>query len=258
MTTHSKRRLIKSTITIVSTTIVATILLTTFGRKVTAQQGPPAQTQLTITEVTVGAPTSDLLRIVGSNLDNGPILDITLGEFPGSLGVVSATSSEILAGLPSPLPDGDYLLTVSTGNGLSRRDVYDLTVGAVGPPGPPGPPGAVPDGSIIIWDQSSDCPSGFVRVGDYDGRFLVVGSSPGTAGGSNTHSHDAGSYSGPSHRHDLEPWDHVHAPVDDNSGGTDFNARTGPGGGGTMTGFSGPADSRPEFITIILCRKVSG
>ena len=152
----------------------------------------PNQAQLVISEVTVAAPTPELLRIVGQNLDNGPNLTVTLGEFPGALVVVSATASEILAGLPAPLPAGDYLLTVSTGNGMSQRDVYDLTVGAVGPTGPPGPPGAVPDGSIILWDQSGVCFDGFSRVSSYDGRFLVAGTTPGSTGGSNTHSHGAG------------------------------------------------------------------
>jgi hypothetical protein len=227
------------------------------GRNLMAQPNQPGQAQLTITEVTVGAPTPDLLRIVGSNLNNGPDLNVTLGEFPGSLSILGATATQIFAALPAPLPAGDYLLTVSTGTGLNRRDVYDLTVGAAGPQGPPGPPGAVPEGSIILWDQSNECPDGFARVSTYDGRFLVAGSSPGQSGGSNSHSHDAGTYTGPAHRHDLEPWDHAHPPVDDNSGGTDFNATTGLGGGGTMTGTSGLADSRPEFTTILLCRRIA-
>lgn len=220
---------------------------TGFDRSAEAQPGPPGQTQLTVTEVTVGAPTPDLLRIVGRNLDNGPSVDVTLGEFPGSLVVVSATESEILAGLPAPLPAGDYLLTVSTGNGPSRRDVYDLTVERI----------ELPLGSIILWDQSDVCPDGFTRVASYDGRFLVASGSPAVTGGSNAHAHGAGSLTVGAHRHSLEPWDHVQPPVDDNAGGTDFNARTGPAEGGTMTGNSAPADSRPEFVTILLCRKTS-
>jgi hypothetical protein len=51
------------------------------------------------------------------------------------------------------------------------------------------------------------------------------------------------------------PWDNSVGPVDDNSGGTDFNSVTGPAGGGTLAGTSGTADNRPEFVTILLCRK---
>lgn len=222
---------------------VVGILLVSLGRSVTAQ-GPPGQTQLTVTEVSLNVPTPDLLSIVGENFDNGPSLDITLGEFPGSLGIISATSTQIIAALPDPLPAGDYLLTVSSGAGPSRRDDYDLTVGAV------------PPGSIILWDQSTTCPNGFARVSSYDGRFLLAASTPGHEGGSNTHSHGVGTFTAPEHRHALEPWDRVQPPVDDNAGGTDFNARTGLAGGGTMTGTSGETDSRPEFTSILLCRKV--
>lgn len=225
--------------------VVGLLGITVLGPSADAVPGPPQQAQLTITEVTVGAPTPDLLRIVGNNLDNGADVVVTLGEFPGALVVVSATGTEILAGLPSPLPAGDYLLTVSTGNGPARQDTYDLTVEGV----------ELPVGAIILWDQSDSCPVGFARAGSYDGRFLVAGDAPGVTGGSNTHSHGAGSFTVPPHRHSLEPWDRLHGPVDDNSGGTDFNATTGPAEGGTMTGTSDPADSRPEFVTILLCRK---
>ncbi len=135
------------------------------------------------------------------------------------------------------------ILSVATGNGANQRDVYDLTGGAV------------PAGGIILWDQSSDCPVGFARVTAYDGRFLVSNSAPGNLGGSNTHSHGAGTFTVPPHRHTLEHWDGHQQPVDDNSDGTDFNTVTGPGGGAVMTGTSAPADSRPEFVTILLCRK---
>lgn len=227
--------------------VLGAFLSTTLGPTAEAQPGPPAQAQLTITEVTVGVPTSNLLTIVGRNLDNGPNLEVTLGEFPGTLVVVSATATEILAGLPSPLPVGDYLLTVSTGNGPNRQDTYDLTVEGID----------LPLGAIILWDQSNICPDGFTRVGSYDGKFLMADDAPGVIGGANSHSHGAGSLAVPGHRHSLEPWDGVQSPVDDNAGGTDFNARTGPAEGGETTGTSDPADSRPEFVTILLCRKTS-
>jgi len=245
-TVVSPRRLGISLVVVVVLALGA-LVMTALEPPADAQPGPPTQAQLTITEVVVGAPTPDLLRIIGSNLDNGPNVDVTLGEFPGSLVVVSATATEILAGLPSPLPAGDYLLTVSTGNGPSRQDSYDLTVERI----------ELPVGAIILWDQSNTCPDGFARVGAYDGRFLVADGAAGMTGGSSFHSHGAGTLNESAHRHLLEPWRHVYPPVDDNSGGTDFSTRTGPAVGGTMTGTSDPADSRPEFVTILLCRKVA-
>lgn len=247
MTTYSPARRLWILFGALAFAALGAFVMTALEPAADAQAGPPAQAQLTITEVTVGAPTPNLLRIVGRNLDNGPNLAVTLGEFPGSLVVVSTTATEILAGLPSPLPAGDYLLSVSTGNGPSRQDNYGLTVEGID----------LPLGAIILWDESSVCPDGFTRVGSYDGRFLMAGDAPGVTGGSNSHSHGSGSFTVPPHRHSLEPWDQLHAPVDDNSGGTDFNATTGPAEGGTMSGTSDPADSRPQFVTILLCRKTS-
>lgn len=156
-----------------------TVVVTLSARRLVAQ---PVAQQLTITEVTVDSPSPGLLTIEGINLDNGPDLLITLGNSPVPLGVLTADSTQIVATLPDPLSSGDYLLIVSTGMGMSRRDVYDLTVGAVGPQGPPGPPGAVPQGSIILWDLSNQCPQGFTRVAEYDGRFLVASDSALTTG----------------------------------------------------------------------------
>ena len=246
---HSKQ---SKVLLVVGASVVLTTVVTLSARNLMAQ---PASQQLTITEVTVDAPTPGLLTIEGRNLDNGSNLAVTLGDSPVPLSILTAGSTQVVATLPDPMTPGDYLLIASTGMGASRRDVYDLTVGAVGPQGPPGPPGAVPEGSIILWDRSNQCPQGFVRVTDYDGRFLVSGAAPGVVGGSNTHSHGAGTFTAPSHRHSLEPWDHTVGPVDDNSGGTDFNSRTGPAGEGVMSGASGESDSRPEFTTILLCRR---
>lgn len=78
--------------------------------------------------------------IVGEDFGFGSPLDVTLGDF-GSLSIVTATDTEIEATLPSGILAGDYLLTVSTGNGQSQNDEYDLTIGAVGPQGPEGPHG---------------------------------------------------------------------------------------------------------------------
>jgi len=211
-------------------------------------QAAPATAQVTITQVFVDFPIPNQMTINGQDFDNGPNLVVTLGDFAAPLvDVIPPDANRIVVNLPAGLAAGDYLLTVTTGGGPNRQDDYDLTIGAA--------VAGVPDNAIILWDMNNTCPAGFVRVAAFDGRFLVGGDTPNTTGGSNTHTHGAGSFTGPAHRHNLEPWNGSFAPVDDNSGGTDFNARTDIGGGGTMTGTSGSADSRPEFATILLCRR---
>ena len=113
----------------------------------------------------------------------------------------------------------------------------------------------LPTDAIILWDVDNTCPEGFTRVGAYDDRFLLAAATPRTQGGADNHVHGAGSFTGPTHRHNLEPWNGSFAPVDDNSGGTDFNARTNLAGGGAVIGTSDNADSRPAFRTILLCRR---
>jgi hypothetical protein len=215
----------------------------------TLGQAATATAQVTITQVFVDDPVVDQVMIDGSDFDNGPNLVVTLGDIAAPLGIVNAGSNQIVAQLPAGLAAGDYLLTVRTGGGPNRQDDYDLTIGATGPVG------VVPISAIILWDQGSACPAGFASVAAFDGRFLLGGATPGVTGGSNAHTHSAGSFTGPSHRHNLEPWNGSFAPVDDNSGGTNFNARTGFAGGGAMVGTSGSTDSRPEFRTILLCRR---
>jgi hypothetical protein len=177
---------------------------------------------------------------------------VTLGNFP-QLVIVDPpmpTPNRIVAVLPAGLTVGDFLLTVTTGNGPNRQATYDLTIGAAGPAG------VVPVGAIILWDQGNACPVGFGQVAAFNGMFLVGGNVPGIAGGEINHAHGAGTLTGPAHSHILEPWDQSVAPVDDNSGGTDFNARTGVAGGGSMGGATESVDGRPPFMTILLCRRL--
>lgn len=218
----------------------------TFGQTATATA------QVTITEVFVDDPALNQITINGQNLNNGPNLVVTLGDSALPLVIVDPpmpTANQIIANLPALIDAGDYLLTVQTGGGPNRQDTYDLTIGAAAPAG-----GVVPTGAIVLWNQSNTCPAGFARVADFDGRFLVGGAAQGVTGGSNDHTHGAGSFAGPSHRHNLEAWNNF-PPVDDNSGGTQYNARTDFSGGGSVTGTSESADSRPEFRTILLCRR---
>lgn len=115
----------------------------------------------------------------------------------------------------------------------------------------------VPDGAIILWDGAA-CPAGYTRLAGYDNKFLMASATAGTTGGSNTHTHGAGTYAGPSHSHS-----HLHTlTLNDGAQGGTGRPDTGTtstdataGGTGAVTGASASADSRPEFLTIILCRK---
>jgi len=90
---------------------------------------------------------SDTVTITGTNFLNGDPPVIVFGEF-GVLTTlcVAATDTELVGELPAALPDGDYRVEVSTGNGVVNYDAYDLTVGAVGPTGETGAQG--PQGKL--------------------------------------------------------------------------------------------------------------
>ena len=125
--------------------------------------------------------------------------------------------------------------------------------------------GAAPSGAIILWDGGA-CPSAYTRLTSYDDKFLVGSGTAGITGGSNTHTHDAGTFAGAGHTHSIS----------DVSTGIGWNAQHGiggvsgsnavvssefqsviaeAGGGGSFSGTSAPADSRPAFKTILLCKK---
>lgn len=55
--------------------------------------------------------------------------------------IQTATANTIEATYPAAIASGEYLLSVSTGNGQSKHDEFDLTIGAIGPQGPQGPQG---------------------------------------------------------------------------------------------------------------------
>ncbi len=114
-----------------------------------AQSNPqplPPGHHLNITAVLLETGPPDELTIVGTDLDFGGDLDVTLGEL-GSLDIISASATVIEAECPQDIsnvsvcPDGDFQLIVSRGNGASQNDEFDLTFGAVGPIGPQGATG---------------------------------------------------------------------------------------------------------------------
>jgi hypothetical protein len=82
---------------------------------------------------------NNLMFVTGENFDNGAFPEVSLGGI--NLKVNSYTRHEIIAGLPSGIPDGDYKLVVYTGHAVKQYDAYIVTIGAVGLQGPPGPAG---------------------------------------------------------------------------------------------------------------------
>jgi hypothetical protein len=77
--------------------------------------------------------------------------------------------------------------------------------------------GLVPTGAIILWDQSSSCPSGYIRVTALDGLFPRGAATPGGTGGAATHSHDI------SHNHSVSVDPHSHAMPHTHATGTTTN-----------------------------------
>lgn len=125
----------------------------------------------------------------------------------------------------------------------------------------------VPSGLIVLQDETS-CPPGFTLLTSYNNEFLVGASTPGVTGGSNTHTHPAGSFAGPSHSHTIpanQPiWGQqfggangrlVTASAAENNANATHAPPSGAAGDGPITGTSAAADSRPEFKTILLCKK---
>ena len=106
------------------------------------QPTPPGH-HLNITEVQVDLTEAfESLTILGKHFDFGPgPLVVTLAgtQLTIDQGLTDVTQGRIVTHLPALFTQpGDYLLVVSTGNGQSQNDEYDLTIGAVGPQGPEG------------------------------------------------------------------------------------------------------------------------
>ncbi len=122
------------------------LLVYSFSQALAAPPGPPGA-HLDVTQVFVDDPDNPTsIMIIGTDLDfgSGP-LSVTLGEF-GALAVTGTPSDTLIeADLPAGIFPGDFLLTVSNGNGQSQNDEYDLTIGAVGPQGDQGVQGKLGD-----------------------------------------------------------------------------------------------------------------
>ena len=120
-------------IVIILTTLICLVCAAYSGDK-------PTGVDLIIKSVFINFETDNItLHIYGVNFNNGTLPVVKLGGQQAN--VSSFTGQEIVASLPADFPDGDYLLTVTTGNAVKNYDAYALTIGAVGPEGPQGPKG---------------------------------------------------------------------------------------------------------------------
>ena len=109
--------------------LLTTIVLFAFLLPQALAAPPGGHLNIEEVEVTIGAPNTTL-EISGTDFDFGIPLEVTLAGVPAT--ITSSTSTTITATvLTASYPAGDYLLTVSTGNGQSQDDEYDLTIGAV-------------------------------------------------------------------------------------------------------------------------------
>ena len=92
---------------------------------------------LEITAVHVDYDTNTIV-INGVSLDNGGTPEVNLSDL-GQIVSQLLNPEKIVAQFPvNGLPEGNYLLTITTGGGVVRHDEIAITVGAVGPEGPQG------------------------------------------------------------------------------------------------------------------------
>ena len=164
-------------------TLISMLVLTVcLGWMASASAGKPAPSplgnHLIITKVEVVvvedsvSPTTTL-TIFGAHFSFGNSLEVTLGEIGPPTSPLLYSDNEIVAEWDSAIANGDYLLTVSTGNGQSKNDEYDLTIGAGG--GAQGPPGE--DGA-----DGSSCSIAGTTVSCTDGTSADVQGPPGNDG----------------------------------------------------------------------------
>lgn len=121
---------------------------------------------------------------------------------------------------------------------------------------------SLPKGVIIMCKNS--CPAGYKRITELDGKFLVSGVNYNlSAGGNNSHTHNAGGYMVSDHSHAI-PWGWGNGGgggnrdwIEEGAGAPNHQTPWNTSGSSSIRviGTSSSADNRPEFATIILCEK---
>jgi hypothetical protein len=113
-----------------------------------ASGGQAPQVPATIQEVFIDF-TNQSITIEGNGFNTTGPVQVNLGLVGNisslcNANLVSNPQSIVCNFSPGGLPpDGDYLLSVTTGTGnQTRSDTYDLSIGTIGPTGPQGPQGA--------------------------------------------------------------------------------------------------------------------
>ena len=178
---------------------------------------------------------------------------------------VSANEDALFEGIQDGLETGciaDNAITTAkiAVGAVTSADILDGTITTTDLAFAINPGNTLPAGAVFFMVTGS-CPSWTTDVSaTYSNLFMRVNSSPGTTGGSNTHTHTAGSYAGSSHTHagttDIET-----QPPADGSGGTigadDDHTHpftTSAGGGGAISGTSDSGTNIPAFVTARLCQ----
>lgn len=118
---------------------------------------------------------------------------------------------------------------------------------------------SVPKGAIILW-RGPSCPTGYLRISELDGKFLVAGSSYNpSAGGNNTHIHNhtlntnlAGVHTHPVPSAETSP---SCCQSEYTSWSNTFGTKEAGDHTHTVSGSIASSDNRPEYATILACEK---
>jgi hypothetical protein len=113
----------------------------------------------------------------------------------------------------------------------------------------------VPAGSIIIWDRSDTCPSGYTQVTEFSDRFPV---GIGVANGNTIIRSTGGQWD---HRHGISSdGNHQHRGIGDS--GSSWRSADGPGNKTNKTDHAGSHNhggntgrANPPYYTVLFCRK---